>query len=285
MSTYAVVNMSGSVGKTTSVVTAAILLAEKGMKVRVIDLDAQANATSLLGYANYTGPSVGEVLCGRAAIADVELPARLWMGDTEDGEPVYRTIENLTLVPATRNGITRADVELPTVTGGVLQLAEALEAAEIVDVTLMDCAGSFTPVALAGVLATAAEVDEDPRSYGVISCTKPSGKENEGIPKLEEELVRIRKTFKVDVGIRAVITTQVRRGEFYTEQYNDLVGAYGEAACPTIRFTTVPDKSYTNRVPLPFFGYQAKAVLDDYVKAIDQLQGIGMLLPPPPPEN
>ena len=47
---YAFANQKGGVGKTTSVVNIAAYLAESGMRVLVVDLDPQANATSALGF-------------------------------------------------------------------------------------------------------------------------------------------------------------------------------------------------------------------------------------------
>ena len=89
MPTYTVANMSGSVGKTTSVVTSAVLLAATGLRVRVIDLDPQANASTWLGYPNITGATIADVLRLDATINDIERPARVIQGYSEEGEPVY----------------------------------------------------------------------------------------------------------------------------------------------------------------------------------------------------
>ena len=89
MPTYTVANMSGSVGKTTTVVTAAVQLAATGLRVRVIDLDPQANASTWLGYPDITGTTIADVLRLESTINDIERPARVIQGYTDDGEPVY----------------------------------------------------------------------------------------------------------------------------------------------------------------------------------------------------
>ena len=143
MSTYTVANMSGSVGKTTRRHLCRTLLAAAGLRVRVIDLDPQANASSWLGYPHIAGPTIADVLRLDTTLDDIERPARVIQGYTDEGEPVYGEaadgqIDNLTVVPAARSTLDKLMVELPAVTGGVLRLRDALEAAAPVDITLID---------------------------------------------------------------------------------------------------------------------------------------------------
>ncbi len=184
MGTYAVATLSGSAGKTTTVTSVATRLAGDGHRVRVIDVDSQANASSWLGYPGATGKSVADVLRGSAGIHEIERPAQAYLGDDEDDEPIYESIPNLTIVPAIRNTLDQLIVELPAVTGGVMYLRDAVEEAEPVDITLIDCPGSLNILVVAAILATTVE-EEDKNgrsgSWGVITCTKPSGKENEEI--------------------------------------------------------------------------------------------------------
>jgi cellulose biosynthesis protein BcsQ len=290
--TYATATLAGSAGKTTTVVTTAVKLAQAGQRVRVIDTDSQGNATSWLGYKTAPGdardltgrPTIVDVLRENASIKDVEIPARRLLGyeDEEETKPVYEDIPNLTIVPAVRDTLDRLIVELPGITGGVLRLRDALAAdGEPVDSTLLDCPGSLNALVIGGLIATSWDEDDDrPGAWGAITCTKPSGKENEGIPQLQLELQRIKKAYRLDIPLLSIVPCAVPgQGNVYPEQMGFLTEAFGERVTPMVRRASVVDTAYTNLVPLPLYGYDAKTINADYQKVIEHQQAHGLYLP------
>jgi chromosome partitioning protein len=128
-----IANQKGGVGKTTTTVNIAAALALHGLRVLVVDLDPQGNASTALGVEHRSGtPSVYEVLIGEISLAEAAA--------VSDQSP------NLFCVPATID-LAGAEIELVSMTARESRLKEALsdEALDQLqpDYVLIDCPPSL----------------------------------------------------------------------------------------------------------------------------------------------
>jgi len=128
-----VANQKGGVGKTTSAVNLAAALALHGLRVLVIDLDPQGNASTALGVEHRSGtPSIYEVLIG-----DVSVPDATSVSDQSD---------NLFCVPATID-LAGSEIELVEMSSRESRLKEALTSQSLdamdVDYVFIDCPPSL----------------------------------------------------------------------------------------------------------------------------------------------
>jgi len=128
-----VANQKGGVGKTTSTVNMAAGLALHGLRVLVVDLDPQGNASTALAIEHRSGtPSIYEVLLGEIGLADAVQPCP--------------HAEGLLAVPATID-LAGAEIELVSMTERETRLRAAL-APEVldrldVDYVFIDCPPSL----------------------------------------------------------------------------------------------------------------------------------------------
>jgi len=139
-----IANQKGGVGKTTSAVNLAAALTSYGMRVLVIDLDPQGNASTALGVEHTSGtPSVYECLLGEIALTDAAVPS------TQSPD--------LICVPATID-LAGAEIELVSMVAREQRLKQALDSQVLdqldVDYVLVDCPPSLGLLTVNALVAT-----------------------------------------------------------------------------------------------------------------------------------
>jgi chromosome partitioning protein len=144
MKTIAIANQKGGVGKTTTAVNLSVALTEKGLRILLIDLDPQANATSALGLQEIDAESIYRPLLGEAPATEMVLPTRF---------------ENLFFIPADLD-LAGAEVEIARMPDHLTRLSQALKAFrsdQAFDLILLDCPPSLG-ILMTNALAAADEI-------------------------------------------------------------------------------------------------------------------------------
>lgn len=147
MRTIAVMNLKGGVGKTTTVINvAAILAKDYKQRVLVIDADSQGNLSEFLGCA-------GD---GDDGLSDLLREAELGTTDTVETYIRKSNFEGVDLIAgdASLMDLDLTKVELGTVRTAVLRdVRECLEESDAYDWCLIDCPPAFNAPAAAALVA------------------------------------------------------------------------------------------------------------------------------------
>ncbi|HET6626111.1 MAG TPA: ParA family protein [Nocardioidaceae bacterium] len=142
-----VANQKGGVGKTTTTVNIAAALAQHGMRVLVIDLDPQGNASTALSIDHHRGtPSTYDALVEGVPLVDVVQPSP--------------EIEGLFVVPATID-LAGAEIDLVSLVARENRLRKAIHAfppvfgtdEDRLDYVLIDCPPSLGLLTLNALVA------------------------------------------------------------------------------------------------------------------------------------
>lgn len=144
MKVIAIANQKGGVGKTTTAVNLGTALAECGLRVLIVDLDPQGNATSSLGMQEIEGESLYDVLLGESTLAQKILPTRF--------DRLFIVVADLDLAGA--------EVEIARAPNHLTRFAATLQplrADNTFDFVLLDCPPSLG-ILMTNALAAADEL-------------------------------------------------------------------------------------------------------------------------------
>ena len=182
--TYALVNQKGGVGKTTSTINLAAYLAEAGMRVLLVDIDPQSNATSGLGFnKNEIAISTYDLLLG------VAQPEEMLLCHEES---------NVSVLPA-NPALAGAEVELVNLMAREYRLKTGLESvADQFDYILIDCPPSLSLLTINALTAA---------SHGVIIPVQCEYLALEGLSQLQQTIQMVRQHLNRRLRIRGLIMT------------------------------------------------------------------------------
>ena len=210
MRVLAITNQKGGVGKTTTAVNLAASLAAEGLRVLMIDLDPQGNATTGSGITKKEAlPTVYQLLIGAATLAEV----------------CIKTDFGFDVLPANRE-LAGAEVELIDLSEREYRLKNALQAGSAsYDFILIDCPPALNMLTVNGLVAADSVLIPMQGEYYAL----------EGLSDLVETLRKVRAHLNSRLEIEGLLRTMFNAQSTLTQQVsNELENHFGNKVYKTI---------------------------------------------------
>ncbi len=206
----ALASQKGGVGKTTTAINVAAMLARANRRVLAIDLDSQANLTSGVGVTVSSGQlGIYEVLLGLATVDQA-------------------TVENAAgfdVVPANRD-LSGAQVELLRIERREFQLKQALQRIrKEYNWILLDCPPSLNVVVINALVAADSVIIPTQCEYFAL----------QGLVELLDTIRKVRRNFNPDLKLDGILRTMYdRRNKLSREVSDQLDDHLGDQVYHTI---------------------------------------------------
>lgn len=254
---YTLVNQKGGVGKTTTAINLGAYLARLDQKVLIVDLDAQANATSCLGVDKHSVQGgTYEALLGVSAAS---------------GHILVNHDLRISILPSSPS-LAGAEVELVGQPQREFRLRQALQPLiGHYDYILIDCPPSLSLLTINGLMAA---------KDGVIIPVQCEYLALEGLGQLMQTLQRVRASLFPEMKVRGVVMTMFEGRAHLSKDVVDEVRkhfpgqVFGAIVPRSIRLAEAP--SYG--LPIAAYAPSSTGAQAYHALAQEVLQGDGLII-------
>ncbi len=259
MVSIAVVNQKGGVGKTTVSLGLASAAAHRGLRVLVVDLDPQANATS--GLAVWDPPATVD------KALETDQPGIMRNIAVTSGWDVPPSDVVPDVVPSSPALAAREPQLVTDPIGAQDRLAVAMEGLDY-DLVILDCPPSLGLLTINGLFA----------ADKALIVTEPAAWASDGVEQIQRTVSRVSQRRDGALTIAGIAVNRLGRTRDGKYWHGQLVEAYGDTVLPVVHLRAAVAEAAAQSLPIHGLGTRAGAqeAADEFDELLARIIPIGV---------